>query len=233
MRIWALLLLSCLSLPLLAAPPAKIEARFDLIRNDVKLAEVSELFVRDGDHYRIKSITRPVGLLALFKPDTVQATSEGHISAQGLHPHSFSYQHTQNTHRDAEASFDWESNSLMHNDQYGRRLEALPKETQDRLSVLYQFRFIPFLRERKELLLPITNGSKMELRTYQIIPRQLLSTPLGTLETLHLSTEPTSSGRRTDIWLSIENGNFPCKIIRTEDNGEQVTQVLTSLSITQ
>jgi hypothetical protein len=33
--------------------------------------------------------------------------------------------------------------------------------------------------------------------------------------------------------LSVENGNFPCKVILTEDSGDQLSQVLTALSITQ
>jgi hypothetical protein len=57
--------------------------------------------------------------------------------------------------------------------------------------------------------------------------------PLGELETIYLSTAPQETSWKTEIWLSVENGNFPCKVILTEDNGDQLTQVLTALSITQ
>jgi hypothetical protein len=61
----------------------------------------------------------------------------------------------------------------------------------------------------------------------------MTTVPLGTLETLYLSTPAQDTSWKTEIWLSVENGNFPCKIMLTEDNGDQLSQVLTALSITQ
>ena len=101
------------------------------------------------------------------------------------------------------------------------------------MSVLYQFRYVPFLRERKELTMHITNGSKIDTRLYLVHARQMLTVPLGTLETLYLATPPEGTAWKTEIWLSVENGNFPCKIVLTEDNGDKLSQVLTALSITQ
>jgi hypothetical protein len=121
----------------------------------------------------------------------------------------------------------------MLNDRYGQRIEPLPAGTQDRLSAQYQFRYIPFLRDRKDVTMNITNGSKIDVRQYLVHPRQMLTVPLGTLETTYLSTAPQETAWKTEIWLSVENGNFPCKIVVTEDSGDQLSQVLTALSISQ
>lgn len=233
MRMLTALLLCCAAPALFAAPPARIEASYDVTTNGIKIAMITEKFTRSGDHYRIESVSKPVGLLALFKPDTLYVVSEGDITAQGLRPQSFTYKRSQETLKNTEASFDWGQSTLMLNDRYGQRIESLPADTQDRLSVQYQFRYVPFLRERKELLMHITNGSKLDTRKYLIRPRQMLTVPLGTLETLYLSTPPQETAWKTEIWLSVENGNFPCKIVLTEDSGEQLSQVLTALSITQ
>jgi hypothetical protein len=234
MRTLAALLLCCIAPALFAAPPAqRIDASYEVTTKGVKIAVITEKFIRTGKHYRIESVTKPVGLLALFKPDTLYVVSEGDVTAQGLRPQSFVYKRSQETLKNTEASFDWNQSNLMLSDRYGQRFEPLPADAQDRLSVLYQFRYVPLLRERKELTMHITNGSKIDTRRYLIHPRQMLTVPMGNLETLYLSTPPQATAWKTEIWLSVENGNFPCQIILTEDSGDQLTQVLTALSITQ
>ena len=212
---------------------ARIEASYDVTTKGVKIAMITEKFTRTDNHYRIESVTKPVGLLALFKPDTLYVVSEGDITAQGLRPQNFVYKRSQETLKNTEANFDWNQSTLMLNDRYGQRVEPLPAGTQDRLSVQYQFRYVSFLRDRKDVTMHITNGSKIDTRQYLIHPKQMLTVPLGTLETLYLSTPPQETAWKTEIWLSVENGNFPCQIMVTEDNGDQLTQVLTALSITQ
>jgi hypothetical protein len=234
MRSLVALLLCCIAPALFAAPPARrIEASYDVTTKGVKIAMITEKFTRTDNHYRIESVTKPVGLLALFKPDTLYVVSEGDITAQGLRPRNFVYKRSQETLKNTEANFDWRQSTLMLSDRYGQRFEPLPADTQDRLSVLYQFRYVAFLRERKEVTMRITNGSKIDTRQYLVHPRQMLTVPLGTLETLYLSTPAQDTAWKTEIWLSVENGNFPCKIIVTEDSGEKLSQVLTALSITQ
>lgn len=233
MRALVALLLCCIAPALFAAPPARIDASYDVTTKGVKIAEIKERFTRSGDHYRIESLSKPVGLLALFKPDTLQVISEGDITPQGLRPQSFVYKRSQETLKNTAADFDWPQSTLMLSDRYGQRFEPLPADTQDRLSALYQFRYLSFLRERKEVTMHITNGSKIDTRLYLIHPRQMLEVPLGTLETIYLSTAPQETAWKTEIWLSVDNGNFPCKIVLTEDNGEKLSQVLTALSITQ
>ena len=233
MRSLIALLLCGFAPALFAAPPASIDASYDVITKGIKIATITEKFTRTGNHYRIENVTKPVGLLALFKPDTLYVISEGDITAQGLRPQNFIYKRSQDTLKNTEANFDWDQSTVMLNDRYGQRVEPLPADTQDRLSVQYQFRYVSFLRERKDVIMHITNGSKIDTRQYIIHPKQMLTVPLGTLETLYLSTPPEETAWKTEIWLSVENGNFPCQITVTEDNGDKLTQVLTALSITQ
>jgi hypothetical protein len=233
MRSLIALLLCCFTTSLFAAPPARIEASYDVTTKGVKIAVVTEKFTHENKHYRIESVTKPVGLLALFKPDTIYIVSEGDITAQGLRPQSYVNKRSQDTIKNTEADFDWEQSTVTLSDRYGQRVEPLPADTQDRLSAQYQFRYIPLLRELKELPMHITNGSKIDTRKYLVRPKQMVTVPLGTLETTYLSTAPEATAWKTEIWLSVENGNIPCKIIVTEDNGDQLTQVLTALSITQ
>lgn len=233
MRKLAFLLLLLIAPALHAAAPARIEANYDVMTKGVKIAEIRERFVRTGSQYRIESLTKPVGLLALFKPDTLQVISEGDILPSGLRPRHFVYRRSLETAKNTEADFDWSRSELMLSDRYGQRFEKLLGGTQDRLSALYQFRYLTALRDRKEVTMRITNGSKIDVRVYQLRAKQTIEVPLGTLATLYLSTPPQETAWKTEIWLSSENGDFPCQIKVTEDNGDELTQVLTALSITQ
>jgi hypothetical protein len=233
MRSFITLILCCFAPALFAASPVRIEANFDITTKGVKIAMIAETFTRTGNHYRIESLTKPVGLLALFKPDTLLVVSEGEIDAQGLRPQVYVYKRSQETIKNTGANFDWSQSTLLLSDRYGQRYEPLPADAQDRLSALYQFRYLPLLRDRKEVTMHITNGSKIDTRQYMIQPRQMLTVPMGSLETLYLSTPAQETAWKTEIWLSVENGNFPCKIVLTEDSGDKLTQILTALSITQ
>lgn len=233
MRSLAILLLCCFSPALFAAPPARIEASYEVITRGIKIAEIREKFTRTDKQYRIESTTKPVGLLALFKPDTLFVVSEGDITIQGLRPQSFTYTRSKETLKNTTANFDWLHSLLLLSDRYGQRSEPLVANMQDRLSVQYQFRYLPLLRERKDVTMLITNGSKIDTRKYLVLGKQSVTVPLGTFETLYLSTAPEATAWKTEIWLSTENGNFPCKIVVTEDNGDKITQILTALSIIQ
>lgn len=233
MRPLIALLLCCIAPALFAAPSERIEASYDLLSKGIKIAVVTEKFTRTGDHYRIESFTKPVGLLAMFRSETYLIVSEGDITAHGLRPKSAVYKRSKEVTKNTEANFDWQSSTLMLSDREGKRSMPLPDGLQDRLSMLYQFRYVPLLHERKELSMHITNGSKIDERQYLVRSKQMLNVPLGTLETLYLSTAPQQTPWKTEIWLAVEKGNLPCKIVLTEDNGEILTQVLTALSITQ
>jgi Protein of unknown function (DUF3108) len=233
MRALAALLLCFVAPALFAAPPARIEASYDVSTRGIKIAEIKERFTRTGNQYRIESLTKPVGMLAMFRPDTLQVVSEGEITKNGLRPRKFLYKRSKETLKNTAADFDWRQATLKLSDRGGTRIEPLPAATQDRLSALYQFRYESLLHERKQVIMRITNGSKIDTRLYSIQAKQMVDVPLGTLKTLYLSTAPQETAWKTEMWLSTDNGNFPCKIILTEDNGDKLTQVLTALSISQ
>jgi hypothetical protein len=230
MRALYLLLLACLSAPVFAEIPSRIEATYDLLSRGVKLAEIRETFVYSDYHYHIESVTKPVGLLALFQPETIVVTSEGEVVEEVLRPLKFTHQRTRDTSKNNSANFDWANKELTLNDQAGIRPIALPLGTQDRLSMLYQFVVSP-PHTRLEIKFSMTNGSKIEAYRYQLHPEQTVEVPFGVLKSYYLYTVPQSSSWKSEIWLSIDHGYVPCKVVVTEDNGEKLVQVLSALNI--
>ncbi len=224
------LLLCCFSPALWAEIPSRIEASYDVLGKGVRLAVVKETFVYSDYHYRIESVTKPVGLLALFQPETIVVTSEGEVNEAGLRPHKFSHRRSRDLTKNNAAEFNWANSELTLSDQAGIRQLALPPGTQDRLSVMYQFVAAPPL-SRLEVKFNMTNGSKLEAYRYQLYPDQTVDVPFGSINSYYLYTLPQHSAWKSEIWLAVEHGYFPCKIVLTEDSGDKVVQVLTALHV--
>jgi hypothetical protein len=225
------LLLICLTGPLRADPlPRHIEASYDILKQGIKLAEVNETFVRQDGHYRIVSVTKPVGLLALFQPETIVVTSEGEITSDGLLPQHFTHRRTRSPEKNSSADFDWEHNELALNNDNGIQLFPLQPNTQDRLSMLYQFAFHP-PQGKLELRFDMTTGHKVSEYRYQLNPAQMVSVPFGNLRSYYLYTPPQQTRWKSEIWLAIDHGFIPCKVVVTEDDGAQLVQVLRKLNM--
>ncbi len=231
MRAILIFTLICISTTLSAAEiPNRIEANYDLQVKGVTLAKVREVFVRDGKQYHIESVTKPVGLLALFKPETIIATSEGDIEEHGLLPLKYTHRRTQDSYKNSAAEFDWIHHELIHRDNGGIRQLTLAEGTQDRLSMMYQFVVEP-PRGKLEVKLDMSNGSMVEKMHYQVKPEQTVTTSFGILRSYNLTSLPLNVPKRSNVWLAVDHYFVPCKVVFTEDGSNSLTQVLTDLKI--
>lgn len=230
MRCLFAFILACLACAAQATPPTRIVAEYDLLTRGIKLGEVREIFTREGNRYRIVSTSKPVGLLAMLRPETILVTSEGDITPNGLRPQKFTHSRKHDTEKNNRADFDWQHGILTVSDRTGVRHLPLPPRTQDRLSVMYQFIFSPPMPDTP-LDLQVTNGSKLQSYRYLIKPSGTTNVPYGKLRTWYLHTPPEPTPWKSEIWLATERNFFPAKMALTEDNGNRVTQVLRTLEI--
>lgn len=229
-RCLAALVLSVSAQALHAAPPSRIQASYDVMGYGFKLISVSETYTRTQDAYQIESVSKAVGLLARFKPEVIRTISKGLITAQGLRPLSYTSQRELDTQRNTSATLNWDAATIIHKDYQGERTVPLSAGTQDRLSAMYQFQFLP-LQSMNEVKLTISNGRDLDHYSYQITPEQSVTVPLGTFKTRYLAIPKQEDGSTFEIWLATELGNFPCKIVITDADGNKATQVLTELTV--
>lgn len=213
-----------------AAPASRIQASYDVMGYGFKLISVSETYTRTQDQYLIEGVSKAVGLLARFKPEVIRTTSKGLITAQGLRPLSYTSKRELDTKRNSSALFNWDTATILHKDYQGERSAALPAGTQDRLSAMYQFQFMS-LQNMSEVSLTITNGRDLDHYSYHVTPEQSMTVPMGTFKTRYLAIPKQEDGSTFEIWLATELGNFPCKIVITDVDGNKATQVLTGLTI--
>ena len=224
-----LLLCGMMSFAGAAESPARIQVSYDILKGDLRGATITETYTRTKDRYHIESVSKAIGLLAVFKPETIRTISEGIVTAKGLRPLTYSQERKLDTGRNARADFDWPANSITLTDHNGKRTQPLPAGTQDRLSAMYQFLFAP-LKGNAKLDFYMTNGSKVDIYNYLIAPDQSVTVPLGTFKALYVASPPKTGESRTEIWLATEHANFPYKMVITDPDGDKLMQVLTQIS---
>ncbi len=213
-----------------ADAPGSVHATYDVYKDSLKIGQIEETYTRDNNRYALSSTTTPLGLLAVFKPEKVFVSSSGLIGEQGLQPLRFSYQRERDESKGSHAEFDWDAKQITLIHQTQRTVAALPDGTQDRLSAMYQFMFLP-LQISATLDFPMTNGRKLDSYHYAITRSEKIKTPVGEFDTLYLDNQAKAGETRNEIWLATQHNNLPCKMTITDANGDQLTQVLSKLDI--
>lgn len=222
-------LMLCAVAPAFAAPPSSVQATYDVYKDGLRV-EIKETYTREKDRYTLSSVWVPVGLLAALKPEKIFIASSGLVGKQGLQPLRFNHRRELDENRNSSAEFDWDGKRLTLIHQAQRTVVALPNGTQDRLSAMYQFMFLS-LQNVATLDFPMTNGSKLDNYRYAITRNQTLKVPAGEFKAAYLDSQAKPGESRTEIWLATQYHNLPCKMIVTEANGDQFTQVLSKLDI--
>jgi hypothetical protein len=212
-----------------AAPPQSVATSYDVYRNGLRIAVMNETFEARGADYRLVSESRAVGLLALFKPDTVRFVSTGRITADGLQPLRFEGKRREDDPRQVRGAFDWQAGRLSI--EHDGRSEDFPvsRGAQDRLSILYQFMFLS-PRPGQRLDFSMTNGRKLGQYQYLVQPNAEIDTPLGRLDTLHIVKQHKPDETGTELWISPRHRNLAVKVLIEED-GVRYEQIATRIEI--
>ena len=213
-----------------AASPASVHATYDLFRDGFHIATVDERFVKNGDKYEIVSATDPAGLLKKLVRAQVRVHSTGIVTKTGLRPQNFDYARLDDASKNVKAAFDWNALKLRMAFEGREETAALTPGTQDRLSIMYQFMFMP-TEKLDSLSFPMTNGKKIEPYRYRLTGRETLETPMGKLNTLHLVKQREEGDNTVEVWLAAERSHIPVKVLIIENDGVRYEQVITRLEL--
>lgn len=228
MRFLAALLLAA-SAQALAAPqlPTEISAEYEVLNLGIRIGRVNETFVRNGDEYRIRSVTRSEGPLKVFLDEQVTLASSGKVDATGLRPLHFEQRRARDSRKDIEAVFDWDRGVIKSTFRGEHNELPLPRHTQDRLSLMYQL-----MRARAAdgtMRVPMSNGRKVEVYTYRFVSEERISTPAGEFETLHFERVSGPNENKASVWLAKDRHHFPVRVVFDDHNGLRLEQNLLAL----
>ena len=211
--------------------PQTISAGYDMFRNGLHIATMSETFeARDGG-YRITRDSEAVGLLALFVREPLRVVSSGRLTASGLQPQFFEGKRHDADPRRARADFDWPAMQLTLTRDGRSDTLKLPPATQDLLSTMYQFMFVE-LENLRRFELSMTNGRKLDHFLYTINRGVEIDTPIGRMTTIHLVKQHRPDESGTEIWIAPQHRNLPVKMLILEEDGARYEQIITKLEIT-
>jgi Protein of unknown function (DUF3108) len=214
-----------------AAVPDAIHATYDVLRGNMRIGTAQETFEKKGGLYHLVSDSTPSGLLALFVRARVRMQSSGTITSAGLRPDQFEYARLDDAGRNASATFDWRASQLRLKFDQRSEVLPLPSNTQDRLSLMYQFMFLP-LDKLKLIPVNMTNGRKIESYEYRAAGNVAVETPLGKMNTLHLIKQRDAGDKNEiEVWLATERSFVPVKVLIVESDGSRFEQIISRLEI--
>ncbi|MEK7877566.1 MAG: DUF3108 domain-containing protein [Pseudomonadota bacterium] len=211
-----------------ASPPASIAASYDVYQNGLPVAVVQEAFEKNGAKYRIVSDSTPTGLLALFVRTRIKIHSSGAVTPAGLRPEQFDYGRLDDASKNVSAAFDWQAGQLHLTFDGRNETITLPQDTQDRVSLMYQFMFLP-AEKLGDLAFHMTNGKKVEPYRYRLAGTEMIDTPLGKLSTLRLVKQREPGDNAVEVWLASDRNYFPVRLLILENDGSKFEQVITRL----
>jgi hypothetical protein len=211
------------------AAPTEITAQYQLSHKTLGvIGRVDETFLRSGDSYSIRSVTRSEGALKVFLDDQILLESSGKVKPQGLQPLMFGQRRANSSKGDVKATFHWDK-GIMNSMQGGELAEvALPRDTQDRISVMYQFMNLTL--GDATVTMPMSNGRKIDVYTYRLVGDERVSTPAGDFDTFHyarVTTSPKES--KAEVWLAKSHFNFPVRVVFDDPKGLRLEQLLVAL----
>lgn len=189
---------------------------------------IHTLEIKDG-RYVLKSTTTTVGLARLFKSYQLNQYSNGSYDKDGLHPELFTEERIEKVATQRNAV---ELDRTAQRARFSNGIEMeLPPDTQDILSVLYQF---PPLAHAETTTVSVCNGKKIEQYQFVVFINEMIDTPLGKLLTVRLRKLHGPDEEGLEIWLAREYRLFPVKMRFIERNGDITGEaVITDIRVSE
>ncbi|OIQ77391.1 hypothetical protein GALL_409180 [mine drainage metagenome] len=211
-----------------AKSPSRVAIDFQIVRKGgVAGLEHQRYQVGEDGSYTLTSQAEAKGLLALVLSGLVQE-SEGQVTEHGLRPASYLYQYGKNPEKAQKATFDWQNKRLIMQVGSQRQTAELEAGTQDMLSFMYQFMFVPPLQQMQ---LAVTNGKMLRVYNYVFEGEDALKTGMGTLRTLRISKGGGAGEDKMEIWLAADYHYLPVKISKTDKDGTLTERIATNLQL--
>jgi hypothetical protein len=222
------IILFFLGVSLAQAYPKNIQLEYDVARNGKLFAKVKETFTQNGKQYRIKSVTKGLGVYALLGERKL--TSSGAVTRDGLKPAHFELHQGSSEKKTLIADFNWSKSMLNMQVKDELKTEKLEPGTQDLASYVYQFMFNP--PSKNEVKVNLTTGKKLHQYQYKVIARGIkLDVAKVSYKTTQISNEAGANDDKKQLWLAEEQYYLPVRYKLTDEDGDNFEQTLTKIHV--
>jgi Protein of unknown function (DUF3108) len=223
MKQWFALALLCCSVA--HAEVREISTTYSLFKGSLKLGEVKEKFTVRDNKYHIESVAKPI--LSWLLP-TLTQTASGTVTADGLRPDHFTQTISNKPEKSRAADFNWGEHELVLTRNGDVSKHELKPLTFDSLSLKYQFMFTP---PQNDGSVTLTDGKKVEAYPYRVLKDQMVKTPAGQYDTLHVAKIKDDQNEASfELWLGKDQHYVPVKVMAANDE-HMLEQVLTKIVI--
>ena len=205
-----------------------MQLEYEVTRDGKPFATVKESFTQDGKQYKIESITKGIGVYALFGERKLSSTGE--ITAQGLKPMHFELHQGETGRKSLITDFDWAKNTLNMQVKGKTKTAVLEAGTQDLASYAYQFMFTPPLKDAVNVAL--ATGKKLNLYQYKVAERGVvLDAANAQYKTTHLVSTKAEDDSKKQLWLAENQHYLLVRYRQLDENGATLEQTLTKIHV--
>lgn len=195
-----------------AAPPQRVEIGYEMARNGLVLAEVTQRLEHDGRSYRLSETWKGKGALSLR--GEANRSSEGTVVADGLRPRKFE---DKRSGRDTQKA------------EFDPVAKTATLQRQDRLSFMWTFAFSP---PKGPVMVKVTDAKGSTDYTYEPVGRERVKTPAGEFDALKLvKRRDKPEDRVTEIWLAAERNYIPVRLLVVDKDGTRLDTLASKISV--
>lgn len=208
----------------------ELQYRIYLGEGGMDIGHASYAWIEDDTRYTLASIAQADGLLTLLQSGRMTQISTGHVHDRHLSPDDFDIQRgsaapTATTH----IHIDHTRHIATVTRRGNQSSEPAPAGAQDILSIIFELALsAPF---NHTITLPVSSGKTFKPYHASIVGTEAIDTPLGKLQTLHITRPPEDGEDGMDIWLAVDDHYIPVKIRLHDGQLGWIVQVATSVSI--
>lgn len=209
----------------------EFDASYDIYNRGVKVAIMHRSFDMNEDGNLIfRSETETSGVIALFRKDKIVEISVSRLIDDDLVPLNYEYRRTGNKkERHVIVTFDWEQNQIRNTVNGSSWIMSSQTGMLDKL--LYQYTIMLDLEAgRSRISYLIADGGKEKIYNFELLEKEPVDTPLGTLNTLKLVRNRENSDRQTILWSAPEMAYLPVKVENIETDGSRTIAIINTVS---
>jgi len=204
----------------------EFEARYDVFRSGVKIAQMQRSVNRQDDGRLIyRSETNVSGLVSMFRKDRIIEQSTWQYTNGQVIPQYYEYQHSGTSkNRDVTIEFDW-NKKLITNSVNGDPWRMPTSEgILDKL--LYQYSIMLDMQAGKSSLrYTIADGGMEKIYIFEKLGEEVVETPLGNLNTVKMRRHRPDSDRESIFWAAPDIGYLPIKLENIDDGVRTVVLI--------